>query len=65
MVLLEEVCPVRAGFEVLYAQDTPSVAFCLLLLPIEQDVKQSAPSPAPSLPGCCQAPCCDDNGLKF
>jgi hypothetical protein len=35
------------GFEVSYAQAKPSVAHKLLLLPSDQDVELSAPSPAP------------------
>ena len=57
VALLEYVWPywrkcitVEAGFEVSYAQATPSVAQSLLLLLMNQDVELSNPSPAPSLP---------------
>ena len=57
MALLEEVCDsMEAGFEVLYAQAIPSLAHSLLLLPADQDVELSAPSPAPCLPACCHVP---------
>ena len=46
VVLLKEVCHLGVGIEVLYAQTTPSVAHSPLLLPVDQDVELSAPSPA-------------------
>jgi hypothetical protein len=55
---------VGAGFEVSYAQAMPSVAHSLLL-PADQDVEISAPSPAPCLPPCCHASHHDDNGLNL
>jgi hypothetical protein len=44
VALFEEHVSVGAGTEVSYAQDTSSVARSLLLLPVDQDVKLSAPS---------------------
>jgi hypothetical protein len=41
---------VGAGFEVSDTQAGPSVAHSLLLLPVDQDVELSAPSPVPCLP---------------
>lgn len=39
---------------------------CLsLLLPVDQDVELSAPSPASCLPGCCYTSCRDDNGMNL
>lgn len=39
---------------------------CLsLLLPVDQDVELSAPSPAPCLPACCHVSCYDNNGLNL
>jgi hypothetical protein len=35
----------------------------LLLLPVDQDVEISVPSPTPCLPACCHASCHDDSGL--
>ena len=59
--LLEKACHCRErGCEVLYAQAMSSVECILLLLPADQDVELSAPSPAPSLPTCCHASCHDD-----
>ena len=46
VALLEEGCHCGAGFEVSYAQAMPSVANSFLL-PVEQEVELSAPSPAP------------------
>ena len=54
VVLLEEVCHCRVGFEVSYAQTMPSVAHSLLFLPTSQDVELSDPSLAPCLPVCFQ-----------
>ena len=64
--LLEEECHcgVGVGFEIYHAQTMPSEAH-LSLLPIDQDVELSAPSPAPCLPGCCHASHHDDNGLNL
>lgn len=39
----------------MYAQDTPSVSVHFLL-PLNQVVELSAPSPAPCLPACCLLP---------
>ena len=36
-----------------------------LLMPADQDVELSAPSPAPCLPAHCHASCHDDNGLNL
>ena len=47
---------VGAGFEVTYAQTTPYT----LLLPVDQDIKLSALSPAPYLPAKYHASCHDD-----
>jgi hypothetical protein len=55
---------VEAGFEISYAQATPSVAHTLLLLPGDQEVEFSA-LPAPCLPAHCHASCHDDNGLNL
>jgi hypothetical protein len=63
--MLEEVCHCGVDFEVSYAQAMPSVAHSLLLLSVDQDVKLSAPSLAPSLPGYCHASHHDDNGLNL
>ena len=70
VALLEYVWPywrkcstVEAGFEVSYAQATPSVEHSLLLLLVDQDVDLSDSSPAPCLPSCCHACCQADNGL--
>ena len=41
--------PAGVGFEVLYAQTTPKVPYSLLLVPLDQDVELSAPSPGFSL----------------
>ena len=49
VALLEEVCHC-GGLEVLYAQAKARAAHSLLLLPADQDVELSAPSPAPCLP---------------
>jgi hypothetical protein len=40
------------------------MAYSPLLLPVDQDVELSAPSPAPCLPADCHASQHDDNGLK-
>jgi hypothetical protein len=58
---LEEV---GVGFEVFYVQALPSVEH-RLLLPADQDVALSAPSPAPCLPLSCHASHHDDNGLNL
>jgi hypothetical protein len=64
VALLEKACHCRErGCEVLSAQAMSSVECILLLLPADQDVELSAPSPAPSLPTCCHASHDDDNGL--
>ena len=52
------------GFEVSYAQATPSVTHNLFLLPADQDVELSAP-PAPCLPARCHASHHGDNGLNL
>ena len=54
----------EAGFEVLYAQATPSVTHSLSLLLVNQDTELSAPSPAPCLPALLHV-LHDDNGLNF
>jgi hypothetical protein len=45
----------EVGFEVSYAQATSSVAHSLLLLPVDPNVKLSAPSQALCLPASCPA----------
>jgi hypothetical protein len=65
VALLEEVCHCGMGFEVSYAQAILSVVYSLLLLPSDQDVDLSAPSPAPCLPTCCHASHPDNNGLNL
>lgn len=52
-----------AGFEVSYAQAIPSVDTDYFLLPADQEIELSAPSPAPCLPAQCHASHHDDNGL--
>ena len=49
VALLEAVYTVGVGFEVSYAQATPSVAHSPLLLLVEQDVQLLGP-PIPCLP---------------
>jgi hypothetical protein len=41
------------------------VIHCLFLLPADQDVELSAPSPASCLPAYHHASCYDDNGLNL
>ena len=53
------------GFEVPYAQAALSVEDSPLLLPVDQDVELSAPSPVPCLPACCHASRHNDNGLNL
>ena len=52
-------------FEVLYAQAMLSVVHSLVLLPVDQDVELSAPSPAPCLPECCHIYHHNGNGLNL
>ena len=52
-------------FEVSEAQARPRVFHSLFLLPMDQDVELSAPSPALCLPACCHASSHDDNGLNL
>ena len=57
VALLEEVCHYGASFEV-------HLVWHSLLMPADQDVDLSAPSPAPCLPAGCPASLYnDDNGL--
>jgi hypothetical protein len=56
---------VEADYEGSFAQIMPSVAFSLLLLPVDQDGDLSAPSSAPCLPAHCYASCHDDKGLNL
>ena len=65
VALLEEVCHCEVGFEVSYAQTMPRVAHNCLRLPLDQDVKLLAPSPAPCLPVLCHISHHDDNGLNL
>ena len=55
----------EVGFEVSYAQATPSVEQSPLLPLVNQDVELLAPSLAPYLPACCHASHHDDNGLNL
>ena len=64
VVFSVQVCTVEEGFVVLYAQAMLSVAHSLLL-PADQDVELSAPSPAPCLPAYCHASNHDDNKLNL
>jgi hypothetical protein len=64
VALLEEMCHCEAGFEVLYAQASPSVTVPSLV-PVDQDVELSASLPAPSLPERCHASHNNDNGLNL
>jgi hypothetical protein len=52
------------GFEISYVQASPSVAHSLLL-PSDQDVELSAPSPAPYLSACHHVSHHDNNGRNF
>jgi hypothetical protein len=62
VTLLEEVCQCGAGFEVSDAKvGLVSLSF---LLPVDQNVKLSAPSRAPCLPACCHASHHEDNRLN-
>jgi hypothetical protein len=65
MALLEKVYHLGAGFESFSAQAMPSVAHSLILLPADEDVELSVPSPAPCLPACCHASYHDDNELNL
>ena len=47
---------VGAGIEFSYAEATPTVEHILLLLPVNQDVELSSPSPVPCLPACYHVP---------
>ena len=52
----------RAGFEVSNVQATPSVGHIVnFLLPVDQDIEISVPSPAPCLLTCHH----EDNGLNL
>lgn len=64
MALLEEKCPVEAGFEVSYARALPSVKDSLLLVASVQDIELSVP-PAPCLPALCHASHHGDTGLNL
>ena len=52
VAFFEEVVTVGAGFEVSYVQASPSVVNSLHLLPSDQDVELSSPSPTPCLSAC-------------
>jgi hypothetical protein len=56
---------VSVVFEVVYIQALPSVSHNLLLLPGDEDVEHSAPSPAPCLSPGFHASCYDENGLNL
>jgi hypothetical protein len=66
VTLLKDVCHCWGGLQgVTYVQAILSVVHSLSLLPSDQNVELSAPSPAPCLPGCCHASHHDDNGLNL
>lgn len=67
VALLEEAChwgKGGKGSDVSDAQAMPSVSCLSFLLPADQDVGLSAPSPEPCGPACCHAPH-NDNGLSL
>jgi hypothetical protein len=55
---------VLLGFKVSEAQARPS-GLVSSLLPVDQDVELSTPSPAPCLSACLHTSCHDDNGLNL
>jgi hypothetical protein len=63
MVLLEDDW--TQGFEVSYVQVIPCVSHSLLLLPIDQAIELSVPSPAPCLPARCHVSHGDYNGQSL
>lgn len=65
MALLEEVRHCGVGFEVSYVQVRPDVGYSSLLLPTDQDVELSAPSPEPCLPRHSHATYHDNSGLNL
>ena len=65
VALLEEGPLWGWAFEVFYAQAMPSVGHSPLLMPVNQDVEYSAPSPAPCLPECYHVSHHGDNRLNL
>lgn len=65
VALLEEVSLWGRGFEVSYAQALPSVGSSPLLLPANQGIQLSAPSPVPCLSARCHVSLHDNNELNL
>ena len=62
MTLLEEVCHCGGGLWGLICSSCAQCGTISFLLPVDQNVELSAPSPAPCLPVQCHVSCHDDNG---